>query len=256
MSSTLRLFLTSLCLVQYPTSLQASSSRHSFVLFHLSKVVGRSIGPGSGSGDYRGTYRPSASSSSSSLHVQRKMTTILESPSAERNKSPIWEILSTKVMPVLLLPTTAKDNKDDTTTTTTTSTTLNVLEVAAGCGVHTEYFATQLRTNYDTIQTIWYPTDPERTSRDSIQGRTVELPNVKEPLCLTLNKDGIMEKDTSKELSNCEMDLMICINMIHISPWEATVGLMKLAAAKLRQGGILYCYGPYKVNDTAVPSNL
>lgn len=31
---------------------------------------------------------------------------------------------------------------------------------------------------------------------------------------------------------------------------------MKLSSKLLRKGGILYCYGPYKVNGTAVQSNL
>jgi hypothetical protein len=39
---------------------------------------------------------------------------------------------------------------------------------------------------------------------------------------------------------------VICINMIHISPWSATVGLMRNAAAILPTGGLLYLYGPYR----------
>lgn len=46
------------------------------------------------------------------------------------------------------------------------------------------------------------------------------------------------------------------INMIHISPWEATIGLMKTAECSLTQDGVLYCYGPYKEGGTAVESNL
>jgi len=49
---------------------------------------------------------------------------------------------------------------------------------------------------------------------------------------------------------------LFSINMIHISPWGATKGLMKLASEKLRSGGILFCYGPYKESGTAVESNL
>jgi len=40
-------------------------------------------------------------------------------------------------------------------------------------------------------------------------------------------------------------DGIICINMIHISPWEATLGLMRGAAAVLSSGAPLYLYGPY-----------
>jgi Protein of unknown function (DUF938) len=33
--------------------------------------------------------------------------------------------------------------------------------------------------------------------------------------------------------------------MVHISPWEATLGLMRGAAAMLSSGAPLYLYGPY-----------
>ena len=51
-------------------------------------------------------------------------------------------------------------------------------------------------------------------------------------------------------------DGIICINMVHISPWEATLGLIKGAAAILPSRSPLYLYGPYKREgfETA-PSN-
>ena len=164
--------------------------------------------------------------------------TILDSPSAQRNKEPIWGILSEKVFSLL---------SDDRPVT--------VVEVAAGCGVHTEYFASQL--SRQGRRFCWYPTDPDATSRDSIQGRIEELNKnrVQYPLSLTLNSNGIMELETDAVLGK-ELDLIICINMIHVSPWDATRGLMKVAGSKLRKGGFLYCYGPYKVGGTAVESNL
>src|SRR6201997_5893664 len=49
---------------------------------------------------------------------------------------------------------------------------------------------------------------------------------------------------------------IICINMVHISPWEATLGLIKGAAAILPPGSPLYLYGPYKREGFATaPSN-
>jgi Protein of unknown function (DUF938) len=51
-------------------------------------------------------------------------------------------------------------------------------------------------------------------------------------------------------------DGIICINMIHISPWEATLGLIKGAAVILPPGAPLYLYGPYKSERfKTAPSN-
>eukprot|EP00977_Amphora_coffeiformis_P011070 scaffold2655_cov179-Amphora_coffeaeformis.AAC.3 len=53
------------------------------------------------------------------------------------------------------------------------------------------------------------------------------------------------------------MDWIWTINMIHISPWAATQGLMKMAGTKLKpKSGRLILYGPYRVNGFTVESNL
>jgi len=99
----------------------------------------------------------------------------------------------------------------------------------------------------------------DATSRASIQGRIEQSKlkdSAKSPLSLTLDAEGIVEPETASVLDEQDLDLIICINMIHISPWDATRGLMNLAGTKLRKGGVLFCYGPYKVGGTAVESNL
>jgi hypothetical protein len=50
-------------------------------------------------------------------------------------------------------------------------------------------------------------------------------------------------------------DGIICINMIHISAWDAAVGLIRGAAATLSQGLPLYLYGPYKRDGFATASS-
>ena len=49
--------------------------------------------------------------------------------------------------------------------------------------------------------------------------------------------------------------ICICINMVHISPSEATLGLIKGAVAILRPRSPLYLYGPYKRNGFATASS-
>jgi hypothetical protein len=53
-----------------------------------------------------------------------------------------------------------------------------------------------------------------------------------------------------------EFDAVLCINMIHISPWRATEALMRGASRHLKAQGKLILYGPYLENGTAVQSNL
>lgn len=113
----------------------------------------------------------------------------------------------------------------------------------------------------------WVPTDPDADSRDSIhayiQEEALHDLGVQPPLALTLDQHGIRETSTNTALSartpttTPGWDLILCINMIHISPWTATLGLFKLASEQLDPDhGVLFCYGPYKENGTAVESNL
>jgi len=169
----------------------------------------------------------------------------MDSASAQRNKDPIWSVLESTVLPSLIA------DGD--------SSPLNVLEVAAGCGVHSTYFVQKMAENNIAVQ--WYPTDPDQPSLISLQERVKEYAasdkaQISYPLKLTLDEEGIMESGTKDALANQTINLMMCMNMIHISPWSATLGLFELASQRLHSGGILMTYGPYKVNGTAAPSNL
>jgi len=118
-----------------------------------------------------------------------------------------------------------------------------VLEVASGSGQHVVHFAA-------TLPALdWQPSDPDPAALVSIESWRQEagLPNVRPPLRLDASADWPVER----------ADAILCVNMVHISPWEATLGLMKGAGAVLPPGGLLYLYGPYlRENVETAPSNL
>ncbi len=178
----------------------------------------------------------------------------MDSPSAQRNKTPIWSILK-ELVPKLTLS----------ASSTTSDNTLQVLEIAAGVGVHTLHFTTQMVEELN-LKVKWFASDPDETSLEGLHARiqSCENPSVLEslyspPLSIALCEDGFLKdkkEDFDSVIVDGQINLMICINMIHISPWDATIGLFKVASTKLKKDGLLYCYGPYKENGTAVESNL
>lgn len=118
-----------------------------------------------------------------------------------------------------------------------------VLEVASGTGEHAVHFAAALPA------LDWQPSDPDAASRASIAAWTAAsgLANVCPPLMLDA---------ASGEWPIDHADAIVCINMIHISPWAATEGLMAGAGRLLPEGGVLYLYGPYRrPGHPTAPSN-
>jgi len=118
-----------------------------------------------------------------------------------------------------------------------------VLEVASGTGEHAVHFARALP------GLTWQPSDPSPQARESIAAwRAVEnLPNLREPMALDA-ADEVWPVDAAAA--------MVCINMIHISPWEAARGLMRGAGRILPGGAPLVLYGPYRRPGRPIePSN-
>ncbi|WP_339915282.1 DUF938 domain-containing protein [uncultured Brevundimonas sp.] len=122
-----------------------------------------------------------------------------------------------------------------------------VLEIASGSGEHAVAFARALP-GID-----WTPSDPSAEARASIAAwrEAADLPNLAAPLALDAADAGSWPEDAAP------FDAVVCINMIHISPWAATEGLMAGAARMLRHpGGLLCLYGPYReANVPLAPSN-
>jgi SAM-dependent methyltransferase len=117
------------------------------------------------------------------------------------------------------------------------------LEVASGSGEHAIHFAAAFP------DLGWQPSDPDPVALASIAAWREEagLANLRPPIRLDATAPWPMD----------QADAILCINMVHISPWGATLGLLRGARACLPPGGLLYLYGPYLRDDVeTAPSNL
>ncbi len=134
------------------------------------------------------------------------------SPAAARNRDPILAVLR-RVLPPRGL----------------------VLEVASGTGEHVAHFAAAL----PALE--FQPSDRDAAMFSSMVAHAVAaaVENVLPPLPLDV---------TAPTWPVAHADAILCINMIHISPWRASEGLMAGARRILPAGGVLYLYGPYRID--------
>ncbi|MDE2620130.1 MAG: DUF938 domain-containing protein [Sphingomonadales bacterium] len=142
------------------------------------------------------------------------------SPAALRNRDPILAVLR-EILPASGM----------------------VLELASGSGEHVIHFARHLP------GLTWLPSDPSSEARASIAAwREAEgLSNVAAPLALDA---------AAPEWPVGSVDAILCINMVHISPWAATEGLIRQAGQVLTPHAPLYLYGPYRrAGHPLEPSN-
>jgi SAM-dependent methyltransferase len=118
-----------------------------------------------------------------------------------------------------------------------------VLEIASGGGEHAAYFASNLP------NLRWQPTDANTEMFESISAHRAAagIANLLAPLHLDV---------TSQQWPVERADAMVCCNMIHIAPWVAAEGLIAGAGRTLARGGVLYLYGPYRIDGRhTAPSN-
>jgi len=106
-----------------------------------------------------------------------------------------------------------------------------VLEVASGSGEHAAFFAERFP------DLTWQPSDPDDDALASIAEWCAGMANVLPPIAL-----DAAEADWPVAAA----DAILCINMVHISPWKATLGLMAGAGQLLAPGAPLILYGPYR----------
>lgn len=119
-----------------------------------------------------------------------------------------------------------------------------VLEVASGSGEHVVHFAATFP------QLDWQPSDPDPAGLTSIAAWSADAgaANIAPPLALDAS---------AADWPIAHADAVLCINMVHISPWAATPGLFAGAARLLPPGAPLILYGPYIEPDVATaPSNI
>jgi SAM-dependent methyltransferase len=135
-------------------------------------------------------------------------------PATERNREPILELLAR----LLVGP-------------------RRVLEIASGTGQHGAFFAARLP------QVTWQPSDIDDDAMQSISAWAVEAgaPNVGAPWKVDVLVDGWWHA-----FGDARFDAVVCINMIHIAPWEACLGLLRGARALLADEGLLFLYGPFR----------
>jgi SAM-dependent methyltransferase len=139
-------------------------------------------------------------------------------PSAERNKQPILEVLW-RVLPPSGL----------------------VVEIGSGTGQHVAHFAKAMP------DLVFQPTEMDTIKHASIGAWVEGLPNVRPPI-------GFDVTHLPWPIRHAEA--IVCINVIHISPWDATVALMRGAGEILSSDGVLVTYGPYrKEGRHTAPSN-
>lgn len=117
-----------------------------------------------------------------------------------------------------------------------------VLEIASGTGEHVAYFAERFPA------LTWQPSDPDPSALASIASWTQGFANIATPIAVDATEIGWPVD---------QIDALLCINMVHIAPWDATLGLMTGAASVLADGAALILYGPYfRAETDTAPSNL
>ncbi len=122
-----------------------------------------------------------------------------------------------------------------------------ILEIASGTGEHAVFFAPQLWPRQ------WIPSDANPAAIASIRAWQRQEPaeNLAEPVLV-----DVTEPDWERQFLGQRIQAIVNINMIHISPWSACLGLMAGASRVLPKGGILCLYGPFKRHGQhTAPSN-
>jgi len=118
-----------------------------------------------------------------------------------------------------------------------------VLEIASGSGEHAVAFASRFP------HLLWQPSDHDERALASISawGQEARLGNLLPPIALDVE---------AQPWPVASAAAVVCINMIHISPWSASLALLRGAAELLAPGAPLLLYGPFRIDGVTAPSNV
>ena len=144
-----------------------------------------------------------------------------------------------------------------------------VLEIASGTGEHVVHFAER----FPALE--WQPSDIHKDALASIEawrasskpgqhprtggsgcsiGKVASRPRTTRCSVSKWQSDSCV---SSKAPENSGFDAVLNLNMVHISPWTAALGLLNGASRVLKRGGALILYGPWlKGEITTASSNL
>lgn len=155
------------------------------------------------------------------LETRARLGDRLTSPSAERNKGVIADVLEAHL-----------------------TERARVLEIGSGTGQH----------GYELIRrrpdVLWQPSDPDAQSRKSQDAWALDadgriLPSLALDLMQAGWSDGLGP-----------FDAVVCMNVIHISPWDVCEQLAGRARDLLAPSGLLFLYGPFREGEQTAPSNM
>lgn len=126
----------------------------------------------------------------------------------------------------------------------------HVLELSSGTGQHVTTFAAR------TPRLTWWPSDIYPSHLASIEAwrRHTGLTNVRAPQRIDLTDPAWTW--TADGQTGSVLAAMLCINVLHISPWAVAQNLFAGAGRHLRDDGRLFVYGPFKRDgEHTAPSN-
>lgn len=202
---------------------------------------------------------------------------------AGKNKDPISKILQPRIKKILFESVESIECKH-----------VKILEIASGTGEHCNYFLSELLRDLsdgEPVEVDYQPTEPDINMQESIVAWSKDIDpnhtvvetdefsscciipdpskkhlkqvNIFNPILLDLQQyhdtpNPIQEKLALHSFQKQSINIMICINMIHITPLPITYYLFDFASEYLQQNrdSFLLTYGAYCLNGIMVPSNM